>query len=94
MSAKKKSRPRRKTHHQDRNRKRDIPNVVRLAKPDQRSPHRFNVYRTQRLAQLLGVYPSTIWRWRKTGKLPAPVKIGGILGWTEEQVAALLAVAS
>lgn len=56
--------------------------------PPQSSPHR--LYRPKRLAELLDVNLSTLWRWRQRGVLPPPVKIGGIVGWTETQVAKLL----
>jgi predicted DNA-binding transcriptional regulator AlpA len=84
----KKSATKKKTDHRSRPR-----NVVKLAdRPDLRGPHRFNAYRTHRMAQLLDVSPETIWRWKKTGKLPKPaVQLpGGYHAWSEEQVAELL----
>jgi predicted DNA-binding transcriptional regulator AlpA len=51
-----------------------------------RECHPLRLFRPTRLARLLGVDPSTIWRWRKTGVLPPPVEIGGIIGWTEEML--------
>lgn len=50
-------------------------------------PHPLRIYRTTRLARLLSVDVTTIWRWRKSGVLPPPVEIGpGVRGWTEEQL--------
>jgi predicted DNA-binding transcriptional regulator AlpA len=49
------------------------------------------LYRTHRLAELLDVNPSTIWKWRKTGVLPEPVHIGSVHGWTESQLEELFA---
>jgi DNA-binding transcriptional MerR regulator len=46
-------------------------------------------YRTHRLAELLDVNPSTIWKWRKRGILPPPIRIGSIDIWTEAQLEAL-----
>jgi predicted DNA-binding transcriptional regulator AlpA len=48
------------------------------------------LYRPHRLARLLDVDPSTIWRWRQQGVLPEPVVIGGVRGWTEAQLQHLL----
>jgi predicted DNA-binding transcriptional regulator AlpA len=48
------------------------------------------IVRPSRLARLLDVDPSTLWRWRKEGILPPPVKIGGISGWPEQQLRQLL----
>jgi predicted DNA-binding transcriptional regulator AlpA len=53
-------------------------------------PHPFRVYRPDRLALLFDVDPSTIWRWYKTGVLPEPVRIGGIHGWTHEQIKSVI----
>ena len=58
---------------------------------DSASPHPFQLFRTDRLAQLFDVNESTIWRWRQNGVLPAFVEIGGIRGLTSEQVAQVLA---
>jgi predicted DNA-binding transcriptional regulator AlpA len=49
------------------------------------------LYRTVRLAKLWDVDPATIWRWRKRGVLPPPVHVGGITGWTEEQLKTVIA---
>jgi len=54
------------------------------------SSNPLKLYRPHRLAELFGVDPTTIWRWRQNGVLPEPVEIGGIHGWTEVQVAKLL----
>jgi len=48
------------------------------------NPHR--LYRTGRLANLFGVHPCTIWRWKLNGTLPKPIRIGSIEAWTEQQV--------
>ena len=37
---------------------------------------------------LYGVSAPTVWRWSKDGRLPAPIKRGGVTGW---QVGALRA---
>ena len=55
------------------------------------TPSPFRIYRTHRLAELLDVDPSTIWKWRQSGVLPQPVQIGGIHGWTEDQLQELYA---
>lgn len=47
--------------------------------------------RTNRLAKLLDVDQSTIWRWRQTGVLPEPIQIGGVRGWLQPQLEELLA---
>jgi predicted DNA-binding transcriptional regulator AlpA len=47
------------------------------------------LYRTHRLAELLDVNPSTIWKWTKRGILPQPVRIGTVHGWTESQLETL-----
>jgi predicted DNA-binding transcriptional regulator AlpA len=49
------------------------------------------LYRTVRLAKLWDVDPATIWRWRQQGILPPPVHVGGITGWTEEQLKTVIA---
>ncbi len=71
------------------------PHYLTLNRPGRgRSPrdgHPLRIYRPGRMADLLDVDPSTIWRWRRDGVLPPPVKIGGIEGWTDEQVRAILA---
>ena len=33
----------------------------------------------------------TVWRWAKTGKLPAPVRVGGITGWRVGDLRKILA---
>ncbi|HAA96535.1 MAG TPA: transcriptional regulator [Alteromonas macleodii] len=38
--------------------------------------------RANELSNFLGVSPSTLWRWRKNGILPAPIHIGPrVVGW-------------
>lgn len=57
----------------------------------QQTPHPLRFYRPGRLAELLDVDPSTVWRWwRHQAVLPPPIQIGGIRGWREDQVAHLL----
>lgn len=55
-----------------------------------RDAHPLRLFRPTRLARLLGVDASTIWRWRRDGVLPPPVEVGGITGWTEEQIREVL----
>jgi predicted DNA-binding transcriptional regulator AlpA len=52
--------------------------------------HPLTLFRPHRLAALLGVNPSTVWRWRQQGVLPAPVEIAGIHGWTQQQIEEVL----
>jgi predicted DNA-binding transcriptional regulator AlpA len=33
------------------------------------------------VAALYGVSAPTVWRWSKAGRLPAPIKRGGVTGW-------------
>lgn len=49
--------------------------------------HPLRVYRPGRLARLLDVNPSTIWRWEKDGVLPRAIEYGGVRGWTETTLA-------
>jgi predicted DNA-binding transcriptional regulator AlpA len=66
--------------------------VLRQTVPaDQQRPNPFTIYRTQRLAELLDVDRSCIWRWRRDGVLPEPVEIGGVKGWTFAQIEHLIA---
>jgi len=58
--------------------------------PAERSPHPLNLFRPHRLAALLAVNPSTIWRWRQLGILPEPVTIDGVRGWCEAQIKEIL----
>jgi predicted DNA-binding transcriptional regulator AlpA len=51
----------------------------------------FILFRPQRLAELLDVDRSCIWRWRRDGVLPEPVEIGGVKGWTFAQIEHLIA---
>jgi predicted DNA-binding transcriptional regulator AlpA len=51
----------------------------------------FTIFRPQRLAELLDVDRSSIWRWRRNGTLPPPVEIAGIKGWTYSQIEHLFA---
>jgi predicted DNA-binding transcriptional regulator AlpA len=51
----------------------------------------FVIFRPQRLADLLDVDRTCIWRWRQNGTLPPPVEIAGIKGWTWAQIEHLFA---
>ncbi len=54
-------------------------------------PHPLRVYRLGRLAKLIGVDPSTLWRWERDGVLPPRIQIGpGVKGWTEEMLKEVL----
>jgi predicted DNA-binding transcriptional regulator AlpA len=64
---------------------------ARSKKSSAASSHPLRLFRTGRLAALIGVNESTIWKWRKSGVLPPPIQIGSIHGWTEEQVRELYA---
>lgn len=44
------------------------------------------VVRLPIVAALCGVSAPTVWRWSKSGRLPAPIKRGGVTAW---QVGAL-----
>lgn len=49
------------------------------------------IVRPHRLAELLGVNPSTIWRWQQTGVLPPPIRVSdGVHGWLEAEISELL----
>lgn len=39
------------------------------------------VVRLPVVTALLGVSAPTVWRWSKSGRLPAPVKRGGVTAW-------------
>lgn len=73
------------------------PVVVSAGEPGRARPpfdpdaHPLRLYRPRRLAHLLDVDESTVWRWRKSGVLPPPVEIGGVRGWTEAQLQAVFA---
>lgn len=38
------------------------------------------------VAALHGVAPVTIWRWCKSGLLPAPSKVGGVTSWNVGEI--------
>lgn len=42
---------------------------------------------------MTGVSKATIYRWTKTGKFPAPAKIGGIARWSRTEVSEWIAQA-
>ena len=54
--------------------------------------HALQLFRVGRLAQLFDVDPSTIWRWKRDGKLPPFKEVCGIEGLTGQQVMTLLKV--
>ena len=60
------------------------------AAPSRTDSHPLRLIRPSRLAELLDVNPSTIWRWRKAGILPPPSRVGGVEGWTEPVIQELL----
>lgn len=40
------------------------------------------IIRLAELTEILGVSPSTVWRWRKSGVFPKPVSLGPkLVGW-------------
>jgi predicted DNA-binding transcriptional regulator AlpA len=39
------------------------------------------VVRLPTVAALYGVSAPTVWRWSKAGRLPAPIKRGGVTAW-------------
>jgi predicted DNA-binding transcriptional regulator AlpA len=51
----------------------------------------FKLFRVGRLAQLLDVDRSTIWRWLKSSALPPLIQIGGVRGLTGAQLQKILA---
>jgi predicted DNA-binding transcriptional regulator AlpA len=57
------------------------------AKRDEKfADHPFKIFRIKRLTELFDCDASTVWRWQKSGLLPPPVRVGGIRGWTAEQI--------
>ena len=38
------------------------------------------------LARLLGVAPCTVWTWHAAGRIPLPVKIGGVTRWRRSEI--------
>ncbi len=48
------------------------------------------LYRPGTVAELLSVDQSTLWRWRRDGLIEEPIKVGGIIGWTHEQLQRML----
>ncbi len=53
---------------------------------------RETLIRLEQLCRKLNVAPSTLWRWRKRGLFPEPVRIPGtsIQGWREKTVDELI----
>lgn len=46
------------------------------------------------VAAHFNVSRTTIWRWVKTGVLPKPVKLGGLVRWRREEIEAVTAAAA
>ena len=45
------------------------------------------IYREKEVRSLLGVGKVTLWRWRKAGQFPAPIKLGpNSVAWLREEV--------
>jgi len=38
------------------------------------------------IAKRLGCSPRTVWRFRDTGRMPAPIKIAGFVRWKETDI--------
>ena len=50
------------------------------------------IIRPRPLAKRLNVHVTTLWRWTKDGRFPAPLQLGlNSIGWRESDVAAWLA---
>ena len=49
------------------------------------------IVRLPTVAALHGISTVTVWRWSKTGRLPAPQKRGGVTGWRVGDLRASLA---
>jgi predicted DNA-binding transcriptional regulator AlpA len=62
----------------------------RLVEDDADAFHPARLYRTRRLAALLGCHESTIWKMRKRGDLPPFTRVGNIEGLTGPQLQAVL----
>ncbi len=52
------------------------------------------VVRLPIVAALYGVSHPTVWRWTKAGRLPAPIKRGGVTGWPVGALRAAMARAA
>jgi predicted DNA-binding transcriptional regulator AlpA len=57
-----------------------MPNVTDALKNFPHLP-RDAVVRLPTVAALYGVSAPTVWRWARDGRLPQPVKRGGVTGW-------------
>ena len=42
------------------------------------------------LAAVLGVHRSTIWSWHSAGRVPMPLKLGGVTRWRADEIRAWL----
>jgi predicted DNA-binding transcriptional regulator AlpA len=45
------------------------------------------IYRTRDLLERYGITSATLWRWRRLGKIPEPLKLNDQNYWRPEQVA-------
>src|SRR5262245_57397480 len=50
------------------------------------SVHPLRLYRPTTVCELLSIDPSTLWRWRRDGLIEQPIRVGTIIGWTNEQL--------
>jgi predicted DNA-binding transcriptional regulator AlpA len=72
-----------------RRRKSERHSIERQISTTSSAPRR--LYRPAAVAEMLSIDRSTLHRWRQNGDIPKPVKIGGIVGWTETQLRTFLA---
>lgn len=50
-----------------------------------------NIIRRSELARRLSISTTTLWRWVRTGRLPAPICLGpNTVGWREAEIEAWL----
>ena len=57
--------------------------------PQITSSHGRIYYRASDLAKRYGVHVITVWRWRATGNLPEPTRLGpGTVGWRSDTIEA------
>ena len=61
------------------------------APPSSKHPVAADLLTVRDIAQLLGVSPGTIRRWRREGKLPPAVEIGGVVRWRADAIGAWIA---
>ncbi|MGF1620179.1 MAG: helix-turn-helix transcriptional regulator [Rhodomicrobiaceae bacterium] len=76
--------------HQPARARKKIPAKIQRVRFDH-TPHPLRLYRITRLAALLDVHITTIWRWVQEGILPQPIEISpGVRGWPEPVLVAWL----